>query len=37
MYATETPLQKISCYDYDCDTGEVSNKRLFVQIEVGEV
>eukprot|EP00752_Nemacystus_decipiens_P012990 g11494.t1 len=35
MYATETPLQKISCYDYDCDTGEICNKRLFVQVESG--
>eukprot|EP00903_Cladosiphon_okamuranus_P015179 g14033.t1 len=35
MYATETPLQKIHCYDYDCDTGDISNKRLFVQVESG--
>lgn len=33
MYATETPLQMISRYDYDPDTGEISNKRLFVEVE----
>lgn len=37
MYATETPLQKMYRYDYDCDTGDISNKRLFVQIEVSGV
>lgn len=33
MYASETPLQKIYCYDYDGVTGDISNKRLFVEVE----
>lgn len=33
MYAAETPLQKISRYDYDPETGDISNKRVFVELE----
>ncbi|CAM9519172.1 unnamed protein product [Hapterophycus canaliculatus] len=33
MYAAETPLQKIARYDYNPDTGEISNKRPFLQLE----
>ncbi|CAN0443224.1 unnamed protein product [Pylaiella littoralis] len=35
MYSAETPLQIISRYDYDPQTGDVTNKRLFVQLEDG--
>eukprot|EP00904_Undaria_pinnatifida_P006556 jgi/Undpi1/302/HiC_scaffold_1.g00298.m1 len=35
MYATDTPLKKIACYDYNSETGEVSNKRAFVDLKDG--
>ncbi|CAN0552849.1 unnamed protein product, partial [Ectocarpus sp. 8 AP-2014] len=33
MYAAETPLQKIARYDYNPDTGDITNKRVFVELE----
>ncbi|CAM9547536.1 unnamed protein product [Scytosiphon promiscuus] len=35
MYAAETPLQKIARYDYNPDTGEISNKIPFLELEGG--
>ncbi|CBJ26783.1 regucalcin [Ectocarpus siliculosus] len=35
MYAAETPLQKIARYDYNPDTGDITNKRVFVELEEG--
>lgn len=34
MYAWDSPLMKIYEYDYNGDTGDVSNKRLLVDLEV---
>ena len=32
MYFTETPTQAISVFDYNVDTGEISNCRKFVEV-----
>lgn len=34
MYAHDTPLMKMNAYDYDGKTGDISNKRTFVDLEV---
>lgn len=34
MYAWDTPLMKINQYDYDVETGAISNKQLLVDLEV---
>ena len=33
MYYIDTPTRQISVYDYDRATGEVANRRVFVQVE----
>lgn len=35
MYSTDTPLKKIVSHDYNSETGEIANKRVFVDLEVG--
>ncbi|KAI0832285.1 hypothetical protein F5Y06DRAFT_281141 [Hypoxylon sp. FL0890] len=35
MYVCDTPQGKVYQYDYDVDSGKVTNKRLFVQLEGG--
>lgn len=36
MYFTESRARKIYLFDYDRDTGKISNQRTFVQTEKGE-
>jgi sugar lactone lactonase YvrE len=33
MYLSDSPTQNIYAYDYDEDTGEISNKRVFFHVE----
>lgn len=32
MFFIDTPTKNVCVYDYDCDSGEVSNKKVFVTI-----
>lgn len=36
LYAADAPKRKVEAWDLDPETGEVSNRRLFVQLEDGE-
>lgn len=35
MYFTDTPSRRIYRYDFDAPTGEISNRRVFVEVEPG--
>eukprot|EP00904_Undaria_pinnatifida_P006633 jgi/Undpi1/309/HiC_scaffold_1.g00305.m1 len=35
MYSSDTIRKKISCYDYNSETGDTSNKRVFVDLKDG--
>ena len=36
MYFADTPSRSIISYDYDLDTGNICNKKLFVQCDAGQ-
>lgn len=36
MYFTDTPSRRIYRYDFDLATGEISNRRVFVEVEPGQ-
>ncbi len=36
MYYTDSPARKIYLFDYDVDSGAISNQRVFVEIPEGE-
>ncbi len=35
MYHTDTPTRRINAYDFDSTTGEIANRRLFVETAAG--